>query len=61
MSEKHLKSDGWRNIASGMGGKNDKSRHTTFESLGLIDDLTLCDLYTDDGTAANILLQSSTI
>lgn len=50
-----IKSDGWRNLFTGLGGKADKRKHTRAIPNGLLTDMELETIYADDGLGAKIV------
>lgn len=47
--------DGWKNILTGLAGKMDKSKYTTFGTAPLLDDNMLSELYIGEGLARKIV------
>lgn len=52
---KASRSDGWGNVFTGLGGKNDKSIYTKFGRSYIIDDDTLSYIYMGDGLGGRIV------
>lgn len=50
-----IKSDGWKNLFTGLGGKADKKSHTKARPDGFLLDQELETIYADDGLGANII------
>lgn len=50
-----IKSDGWKNLFTGLGGKADKRKHTRATPDGLLTDMELETIYADDGLGAKIV------
>jgi len=47
--------DGWKNILTGLMGKMDKSKYTTYGAAPFLDDTMLAELYTGEGLARKIV------
>lgn len=50
-----IKTDGWKNLFTGLGGKADKKSHTKARPDGFLTDSELETIYADDGLGANII------
>ena len=50
-----IKTDGWKNLFTGLGGKADKKSHTKARPDGFLLDAELETIYADDGLGANII------